>query len=441
MKKFAFLIFASMLLISSLAFVSCKEHEHTFTEWEIHKEATCESTGIKYRECIECEHTESDIIDLKEHTEAILPRIEPTCTQKGLTEGKYCSVCDKILTHQEEIKATGHTLVKDEAVAPTCTASGLTEGEHCSVCKAVTVKQTPIDKVAHELGEWETGRVGTCATIGTEERKCANCPYNEVRDTTFAPHKLGAWVEAIAPTETEDGVAGHRTCSVCAKSFNINGVYLKSTTLVKEAKGLEVEFSSGNSCTIVGIGTYATHSTHLNIPSTINGYTVTRIGPDAFKGCTAITGVTFPNTLTSIGSYAFADCTSLYDINYPISLTSIREGVFSGCTSLENVTLNEGIQTIGSYTFEECTSLTEVVIPQSVTRINAQSFVNCKSLESIVLPEGIEVIDSDAFTGCRNLVIKVPFEKNQAPEGWKKGWYGDAQVEWGYSAENEESAQ
>ena len=33
----------------------------------------------------------------------------PACTETGLTEGKYCSVCGEILAAQEEVEATGHT--------------------------------------------------------------------------------------------------------------------------------------------------------------------------------------------------------------------------------------------------------------------------------------------------------------------------------------------
>ena len=43
------------------------------------------------------------------HTEGIIPAVESTCTQAGLTEGKYCTSCEKILVPQEEAPLKEHT--------------------------------------------------------------------------------------------------------------------------------------------------------------------------------------------------------------------------------------------------------------------------------------------------------------------------------------------
>ena len=42
------------------------------------------------------------------HAEQILPAVEATCTENGLTEGKKCSRCDETLVAQDEIPALGH---------------------------------------------------------------------------------------------------------------------------------------------------------------------------------------------------------------------------------------------------------------------------------------------------------------------------------------------
>ncbi|MBQ3328000.1 MAG: Ig domain-containing protein [Clostridia bacterium] len=42
------------------------------------------------------------------HVEEVVPGKAATCTEKGLTDGKKCSVCDAVLEEQEEIPALGH---------------------------------------------------------------------------------------------------------------------------------------------------------------------------------------------------------------------------------------------------------------------------------------------------------------------------------------------
>ena len=43
------------------------------------------------------------------HTEEVIPGVDATCTEDGLTEGVRCSECGEILVEQEVIPALGHT--------------------------------------------------------------------------------------------------------------------------------------------------------------------------------------------------------------------------------------------------------------------------------------------------------------------------------------------
>ena len=43
------------------------------------------------------------------HTEEVIPAVDPTCTQTGLTEGTRCSECGEVLVEQEVVPALGHT--------------------------------------------------------------------------------------------------------------------------------------------------------------------------------------------------------------------------------------------------------------------------------------------------------------------------------------------
>ena len=71
--------------------------------------ATC-TTGA---ECEVCGETYGETLD---HTEVIDAKVEPTCTEKGKTEGKHCSVCNEVLVAQEEIAALGHHFIDGKCV-------------------------------------------------------------------------------------------------------------------------------------------------------------------------------------------------------------------------------------------------------------------------------------------------------------------------------------
>ncbi len=89
-------------------------------------------------------------------------------------------------------------------------------------------------------------------------------------------------------------------------------------------------------------------------------YGVTRIGGNAFSGCTSITAVSLPDTLTSIGSLAFFGCTSLKTVTIPASLTVIEGGMFAGCATLAVVRLPQSITTVWQSAFADCAMLKQV---------------------------------------------------------------------------------
>lgn len=103
---------------------------------------------------------------------------------------------------------------------------------------------------------------------------------------------------------------------------------------------------------------------------------ITAIAPDAFSGCTGLTGVTMPEGLRSIGENAFAGCTALTEISIPDTVTQIGDGAFGGCAAVTIVGLPSGIDEIGSRVFADCASLTEIDIGKNIEQISATAFEN-----------------------------------------------------------------
>ena len=100
-------VFASAAEIRLTGVKDEAPHEHSFGEWTVTTAPTCTEKGIETRTCA-CGETETREIAALGHTEEVIPAVEATCTETGLTEGVKCSVCGEILVAQEVVPALGH---------------------------------------------------------------------------------------------------------------------------------------------------------------------------------------------------------------------------------------------------------------------------------------------------------------------------------------------
>ncbi len=134
-------------------------------------DSSCEEAGMRLYTCTICGNSYTEEIPATGHTVVTDEAVAASCETAGLTEGSHCSVCGEILTAQTVIPATGHTVVKDAAVTASCEMTGLTEGSHCSVCGKVLTAQTVIPAAGHKWSEYkESGKV---------KRKCSVCGKTE----------------------------------------------------------------------------------------------------------------------------------------------------------------------------------------------------------------------------------------------------------------------
>lgn len=178
----------------------------------------------------------------------------------------------------------------------------------------------------------------------------------------------------------------------------------------------------------------------VEIPETINGYTVNKIGDTAFMNFShydkandetvLLTSVKIPSTVKEIGGYAFAANSSLSTVEFESGLEIIGVSAFQNCEKLYNVTLPDtvseigeycfansrlftfnagGIRKIGANAFEKCEVLTTVVLPDEMESIGAYAFSECRQLGSITIPEGITVIEPYTFNLCTRLsTVNLP---------------------------------
>ena len=145
---------------------------------------------------------------------------------------------------------------------------------------------------------------------------------------------------------------------------------------------------------------------YVNIPTTLGGKMVTRIGASAFYGCGGLTRVTIPASVTSIGNDAFRMCNGLTSITIPNNVANIGESAFEDCLGLTSVTIPNSVTNIEKSAFASCWKLTSVSIPDSVTSIGDYSFYGCTRLVNLVLGNSVANIGSNAF-GCSYVLASL----------------------------------
>ena len=172
---------------------------------------------------------------------------------------------------------------------------------------------------------------------------------------------------------------------------------------------------------------------------------VTRIGDEAFTGCTKITSVVFEETTDAaaelvIGTSAFAGCTGIETITLSKHVTTIEPRAFENCTGLTTVNLSQKLTTSGfdASAFVGCDSLNQIglsqndefavqdgvlfnkdkttlyyypnskadttyTVPTGVREIYQAAFYGNNTLQKIILPSGVHTIGEEAFYGAMGL--------------------------------------
>lgn len=159
----------------------------------------------------------------------------------------------------------------------------------------------------------------------------------------------------------------------------------------------------------------------LESASWLNINNITTIGEGAFRFCSALSNVTFPQSLTYIGNAAFINNYSLTNITIPSGVTEIGYNAFANCIGLTFVNIDSNNILLNNAVFANCTNLTAATFNSSAVRIGSDVFYGCTRLLKLTFtsPTPFEIEDGD-FDNTNECAIFVPCGSLEA---YKTAWY------------------
>ena len=279
--------------------------------------ATCTEAGLtEGKHCSVCKKVivAQEVVLALGHAEVVDTAVAATCTEAGKTEGKHCSVCKKVIVAQEVVAAKGHAEVVDVAVEATCTEAGNTEGKHCSVCKKVIVVQDVVAAKGHTEGDVvaENLKAATCTSAGSVDSVayCTVCK-TEVNRKTVEISATGHKADSIAienvVAATYVAVGSYDSvvyCSVCSAEISRTKVAVPQLVVPKidaEVVVSQLEYTIGDNLNLDGgkIVVATSDSTTAEVvitPDMVTGFNPDSVGVQQVTVTFEVDGVPYTRT-------------------------------------------------------------------------------------------------------------------------------------------------
>ena len=135
---------------------------------------------------------------------------------------------------------------------------------------------------------------------------------------------------------------------------------------------------------------------------------------DICRGNTNLKKIVIPDTIKTIERYAFKGCTALEEVEFPDGI-EIEKEAFNGCKSLKSIRFKGRVSLSGG-TFKDCENISgELVFPGSISfpgwsDSSGFAFENCNNITSVVFKDYCD-LGYNAFKNCTALESVIYYSK------------------------------
>ena len=218
------LIAILLVALVGLMVIGCEvedtSHTHEYTE-VVTKAPTCTEQGVNTFTC-SCGDSYTEALEMLPHTEVVDAAVAPGCENTGLTEGKHCSTCNKVLVAQETVAALGHDYGEGVVTTnPTCTDKGVMT--YTCNNDATHTRTEEIDALGHADADPKDHNCDACGTklsdcaAGENSHNCAICGAKLSNCVAGAPVVENATSATCGEAGSYDEVV---YCTVCGVELN-----------------------------------------------------------------------------------------------------------------------------------------------------------------------------------------------------------------------------
>lgn len=162
--------------------------------------------------------------------------------------------------------------------------------------------------------------------------------------------------------------------TVSAKNINIE----KSSG--EESKSGNFHYYVDDDTNNATITQYLGNSKSLTIPSTIDGYKVTKVESlakienDDEVINTTLETLNIGNNVQIIGSYGVTNFAKLKTVNIKSSVRVVENFAFDGCNAITKINIDNGLKVVYGDGFSNIKNLKSISLPNSVSRVGANAF-------------------------------------------------------------------